>query len=178
MDYVSLYASLTCGLAVRGSVIYSPVVMKEVTIRIPEVGHERLLKLCLTYGISKQALFEAATRTALEDELDPDHTDDQVAIWHIARRLEQSGALWGGRKRRRLAIKMDDCLFASLEDACRRFDVSHNGALGLVVMPWPEEDYEVSVRYRTENLHRIVSRARQIDFERRTNRLTSPPVTP
>lgn len=152
--------------------------MKEVTLRIPEIGRRRLLKLCRTYGISRQGLFEAATRTALEDELDPDHTDDQVAIWHIARRLEQSGALWGGQERHRLAIKMDDCLFASLEDACRRFGVSHNAALGLVVMPWPDEDYEVSVRYRAENLHRIVGRARQIDFDRRLRPLTKRPVTP
>lgn len=152
--------------------------MKEVTLRIPESGHKRLLKLCRDHGISRQGLFEAAARIALEDELDPDHTDDQVAIWHIARRVEQSGALWGGRERRRLAIRMDDCLFASLQDACRRFGVSHNAALGLVVMRWPDEDYDVSVRYRTENLHRIVSLARQIDFERRTRPLTRPPVTP
>lgn len=152
--------------------------MKEVTLRIPESGHERLLKLCRDHGISKQGLFEASAMIALEDELDPDHTDDQVAIWHIARRLEQSGALWGGRERRRLAIRMDDCLFASFQDACRRFGVSHNAALCLVVMRWPDEDYEVSVRYRTENLHRIVSLARQIDFERRNRPLTRPPVTP
>lgn len=152
--------------------------MKEITLRIPEPGHERLLKLCRDHGVSKQALFEAASMTALEDELDPDHTDVQVAIWHIAQRLERSGALWGGKERRKLAIRMEDCLFASLQDACRRFGVSHNAALALVVMPWPEEDYEVSVRYRAENLHRIVSRARQIDFDRRTRRLTRPPVTP
>jgi hypothetical protein len=154
--------------------------MKQVTLRLPDAGHQRLLKLCRDHGVSKQAVFEAATLTALEDELDPDHTDTQVAIWRIAARLEQSGALWGGRDRRRLAIRMDDCLFASLEDACRRYGVSRNAALGLVVMPWPDEDWEVSVRYRAENLHRIVERARRIDFERRLNHppLTSPPVTP
>lgn len=154
--------------------------MKSVTLRIPEVGHDRLLNLCRTHGLSKQALFEAATMIALEDELDPDHAETQVAIWHIARRLEESGALWGGAERRRLAIKMDDSLFASLKDACRRYGVSHNAALGLVVMPWPEEYREVSVAYRAENLHRIVDRARRIDFERRLNHppLTIPAVTP
>jgi hypothetical protein len=141
--------------------------VRTVTLRIPTSGHDRLRKLCRDHGVSQQGLFEAATIIALEDELDPDHTDVQVAIWQIARRLEQSGALWGGKRRHRLAIRMDDCLFARLEDACRRYGVSHNGALGLVVMQWPDEDFEVSMRYRVENLHRIVDRARQIDFERR-----------
>lgn len=131
------------------------------------VGYERLLKLCRTHGVSQQGIFEAATQIALEDELDPDHTAEQVAIWDIARRLQQSGALWGGAERHRLAIKMDDCTFERLADACRRFRVSHNAALALVVMPWPDEDYAVSIRYRIENLHRIVARARQLDFDRR-----------
>jgi hypothetical protein len=134
--------------------------------------------LCAHYGVSKQATFEAATRIALEDEVDPDHTEVQVASWQVARRLEESGAVWGGSDRKRLAIKMDDDLFESLNEACARFGVSHNAALALVVMPWPEEDAEVSERYRTENLHRIVRRARTIDFERRTNRLTQATVTP
>lgn len=148
--------------------------MKEITLRIPEPGHERLLKLCRDHGISKQALFEGAAHIALEDELDPDHTDVQVAIWRIARHLEETGALWGGKARRRLSIKMPNCLFANFEDACRRFGVSHNAALGLVVMPWPDEHYDVSVRYRVENLHRIVDRARQIDFDRRSRERSSP----
>jgi hypothetical protein len=148
--------------------------VREITLRIPEVGHERLVKLCRVHGVTKQALFEGAAHIALEDELDPDHTEDQVAIWRIARRLEETGALWGGKERRRLSIKMEDCLFASFEDACRRFGVSHNAALGLVVMPWPDEHYEVSVRYRAENLHRMVDRAREIDFARRSRERSSP----
>lgn len=141
--------------------------VKQVTLRIPEVGHQRLLKLCRTCGVSKQAIFEAATQIALEDERDPERTDVQVAIWGIARRLENDGALWGGKNRRRLSIAMEDDLFARLEAACDRFGVSRNAALGLVVMPPPEEDWEVARRYRDENLHRIVERARRIDFERR-----------
>lgn len=141
--------------------------MKTVTLRIPKVGRDRLFKLCRTHGVTMQGMFEAATLIALEDELDPDHTDTQVAIWQIARLLEESGALWGGSERHRLSIKMDDCTFAQLQEACRRFGVSHNGALGLVVMPWPEEHEEVSAQYRAENLHRIIDRARQLDFDRR-----------
>lgn len=159
---------------------YCPVAVRSVTLRIPEVGHARLLKLCREHGVSKQGLFEAATIIALEDELDPDHTEIQVAIWAMARRLEETGALWGGPERRRLAIMMDDCLFARLEDACQRFGVSRNAALGLVVMPPPPEHLEVAERYRAENLHRIIERARHLDFERRLTRwtLTDRPVTP
>lgn len=154
--------------------------MKQVTLRIPLTGHERLLKLCRSHGVSKQGVFEAATQIALEDELDPDHTETQVAIWQVARRLEESGALWGGKDRQRLSVNLDDCMFARLADACRRFGVSHNGALSLVVMPWPEEDFEVSARYRAENLHRIIGRARELDFERRLRPrpLTNRNVTP
>lgn len=154
--------------------------MKSVTLRIPEVGRRRLEMLCRSHGVTQQGLFEAATIIALEDELDPDHTEVQVAIWRMARRLEESGALWGGKDRHRLAIMMDDCLFARLEDACQRFGVSRNAALGLVVMPPPEEDVEVAERYRVENLHRIIERARALDFERRLRRwpLTNRPVTP
>jgi hypothetical protein len=149
-----------------------------ITLRFPEVGRQRLLTLCARFGVSQQAVFEAATLIALEDELDPDHTDEQVAIWRIARRLEQSGAMWGGLERHRLAIRMDDDAAARLEDACQRFGVSKNAALGLVVMPPPSEDWEVAERYRDENLHRIVERARRIDFNRRNWRLTKPTVTP
>lgn len=152
--------------------------MKQVTVRIPEIGRERLLRLCGRYGVSAQALFEAAVNISLEDELDPDRTDEQQAIWAIAARLEKSGAIWGGQERQKMAIRMDDCLFGRFSDACQRFGVSANAALALVVMPWPEEHYEVSVRYRTENLHRIIERARQIDFVRRNRRLTGPAVTP
>lgn len=70
--------------------------MKQVTVRIPDIGHERLLRLCGRYGVSGQAVFEAALAISLEDELDPDRTEMQVAIWGVARDLEESGALWGG----------------------------------------------------------------------------------
>lgn len=152
--------------------------MKQVTVRIPDIGHERLRRLCGRYGVSGQAVFEAALAISLEDELDPDRSEGQLAIWAVARDLEGSGALWGGPARKKLAIRMEDCLFARFDDACKRFGVSHNAALALVVMPWPAGHAEVSERYRAENLHRIVDRAREIDFVRRNRRLTGPAVTP
>lgn len=141
--------------------------MKQVTLRFPEVGYERLLRLCGRYGVTIRGTFEAAAMISLEDEIDPERHDEQVAMWAVARRLEASEA-FRAVPRHKLVIAMDDEVHLRLQDACRRFGVSQNAALGLVVVPWPEESPEACVDYRRANLQRIIERARRLDFLRRS----------
>lgn len=141
--------------------------MRQVTLRFPEVGYERLLRMCARYGVSIRAIFEAAAMISLEDESDPDRHDPQVAIWAVARRLEASEA-FRAAPRHKIVVAMDDDLHRRLQEACARFGVSQNAALGLVVLPWPEESPKGSVEYRRGNLSRIVERARRLDFLRRS----------
>lgn len=140
--------------------------MRQITLRFPEVGYARLLRLCGRYGVSIRAIFESATIISLEDEHDPERHDPQVAMWDVARRLEASEA-FRTAPRHKLVIRMDDHVFADFQTTCQRFGVSQNAALALVVMPWPEESPEDCLRYRRENLSRIVEQARLLDFVRR-----------
>lgn len=149
--------------------------MKQVTVRFPEVGYERLVRLCTRYGVTIRGVFEAATLISLEDEVDPVRHDGQVSIWEVAARLERSPEYRQAR-RHRITTAMDDDVLARLRHSCDRFGVSQNAALALVVLPWPEDCSEAGVAYRRENLQRIIERARQLDFSHRTRATVSASV--
>lgn len=138
----------------------------QITLRFPEVGYERLMRLCERHGVTIRAFFEATTLVALEDEADPERHDAQVAMWGVARLLEASEA-FRAAPRHKQVVTMDQDVFVRFQGACRRFGVSQNAALGLVVMPWPEKTPAECIEYRRNNLHRIVERARRLDFLRR-----------
>lgn len=144
---------------------------KQITLRFPEVGYERLLRLCERYGVTIRGLFEAATLVSLEDEADPARRDGQLAIWDVARCLEASDA-FRVAPRHKIVVTMDKDIFERLKAACRRFGVSQNAALALVVMPWPTESPPECVEHRRQNISRIVDQARRLDFGRRGGRLT------
>lgn len=145
--------------------------MKQVTLRLPEAGYRNLLTLSERYGVSFRAIFEAAATISFLDEFDPERRPTQLKLWTVAGRLEKSPEFRHG-PRRKIIARMDDNLAAQLADACRRHGVSQNGALGLVVMPWPEADTDTFRHYRAGNLNRIVSLARKLDFQRRAGSIT------
>lgn len=145
--------------------------MRQFTLRFPQEGYDRLVKLCSREGVGIRALFEAATMIALEDEQD-EHHDMQVAIWGIARDLAQSDVYLYAPRVHRLAIKFEDELLAQFQCACRRFGVTQNAALALVVMPWPESGKQIPADYCRDNLRRILERARHLAFTRRGSILT------
>lgn len=140
--------------------------MKQVTLRFPEVGFDRLMRLCERHGLSIRALFEAATLVALEDEADPERHQSQVNMWSVVARLQASEA-FRAVPRHKLVVAMDDDIFEAFHAACERFGVSQNAALGLVVMPWPEETPQECIDYRRGNVARIVERARRLEFLRK-----------
>lgn len=135
-------------------------------MRLSDVGYGNLARLGEKFGVSIRGVFEAATTICLEDEEDPERHAATVKLWDVARRLDRAQPFRRG-ERRRVMFFMEDELFAGFQAACRRFGVSQNAALSLVVTPWPEEDTTDFHRYRTENLHRIIERARRLDFLRR-----------
>jgi hypothetical protein len=140
--------------------------VKQVTLRLPDVGYQNLVGLSRKYGVSFRAIFEAVTIVAFDDEGDPERRAGQLELWAVARRLEASPN-FRAEPRRKIIARLDDALAAQLAAACKRFGVSQNAALGLVVMPWPEEDSEAFRRHRAANMDRIVALARALDFGRR-----------
>jgi len=153
-------------LTTPGEVVYGPSV-KQVTLRLPEIGYRRLVSLSQRYGVSFRGIFEAATTISIADETDPERRDMQLEIWQVAKRLEDSPEFRAG-PRRKVIARLDDTLAAALAESCERFGVSQNAALGLIVMPWPAEDTETFHRYRAVNIDRIIELARELDFRRRT----------
>lgn len=144
--------------------------MKQVTLRFPKVGYERLQRMCVRYGISIRSVFEASALAALEDEQDPERHDLQIMMWDTVAILEASEA-FRAQPRHTLVITLEDDLHARVQDACRRFGVSINAAFALVVVPWPLESPPKCVEFRTNNIHRIVDRARRLDALRGRGRL-------
>lgn len=140
--------------------------VKQVTLRLPEIGYQRLTCLSRRYGLSFRSIFEAATTISMRDEADPERRDAQLAIWAVAKRLEESPG-FRQEPRRKIIARLDDDLAAALAESCARFGVSQNAALGLVIMPWPAEDTETFRAYRAANLDRIINLARELDFRRR-----------
>lgn len=141
--------------------------MRQITLRFPAVGTRHLQVLCLRHGITIRGLFEAATMISLEDELDPDRSEMQVALWGVARLLERSEA-YRTKERDRIVIYFRKSLADQLRESCERFGVSQNAALALVVLPWPEgAGTDIPQEYRRQTLERIVERARYLDFTRR-----------
>lgn len=153
-------------LTTPGDVVYVPGV-KQITLRLPEIGYRRLVSLSQRYGITFRGIFEAATTISIADEVDPERRDTQLEIWRVAKRLEDSPEFRAG-PRRKVIARLDDSLAAALAESCERHGVSRNAALGLVVMPWPAEDTDTFHRYRAGNIDRIVNLARDLDFHRRT----------
>lgn len=141
--------------------------VKQITLRLPEVGYQRLKMLSERYGVSFRGIFEAATTISIQDEADPVRRESQLEIWRVAVRLDQSPEFRRG-PRRKIIARLDDDLAAALAASCCRHGVSQNAALGLVVMPWPAEDTETFHRYRAANLDRIIRLARDLDFRHRT----------
>jgi len=140
--------------------------VKQVTLRLPEIGYRRLAELSQRYGVTYRGIFEAAATISFRDENDPERRDMQLEIWKVAERLQASPA-FRAEPRRKIIARICDHLADQLAEACERHGVSRNAALGLVVMPWPEEDTETFHRYRAENLHRIIDLARELDFQHR-----------
>ena len=140
--------------------------VKQVTLRLPEVGYQRLKMLSERYGISFRGIFEAATTISIQDEFDPKRRDLQLEIWKIAARLERSPEFRQG-PRRKVIARLDDALGEALAESCARHGVSQNAALGLIVMPWPAEDSETFHQHRQANIERIIRLARDLDFRRR-----------
>lgn len=146
---------------------YGPDV-KQVTLRLPEIGYERLVCLSQRYGVSFRGIFEAATTISMRDEVDPDRREMQLSIWAVAKRLEDSPE-FRQEPRRKIIARLSDDLAEALAESCARFGVSQNAALGLIIMPWPAEDTETFRAYRAANIDRIVNLAREFDFRRRTS---------
>lgn len=142
--------------------------MKQVTLRLPQVAYERLLSMSQRYGVTFRGIFEAAATISFQDEHDPVRRETQLELWRVAGRLERSEA-FRAEPRRKVIARLCDDLADKLADACRRHGVSQNAALGLIAMPWPEEDTETFHRYREENIARIIDLARELDFQRRSS---------
>lgn len=141
--------------------------VKQITLRVPEIGYQRLRCLSQRFGVTCRGIFEAATIISLEDELDPERCEVQLEIWQVAKRLEES-AEFRQEPRHKIIARLDDTLAATLAESCTRHGVSQNAALGLIIMPWPEEDTDTFHRYRSANLDRIIRLARDLDFRRRS----------
>jgi len=141
--------------------------VKQVTLRLPEVAYQRLVYLSQHFGVTFRGVFEAAASISFQDEFDPERREMQLEIWRVAKRLEESPQFRQG-PRRKIIARLDDELAATLAASCERHRVSQNAALGLVVMPWPEEDTETFRLYRATNLERIIRLARDLDFRRRS----------
>lgn len=148
--------------------------MKQVTLRFPQVGYERLRRMCDRYGITIRAAFEASALLALEDEQDPERHDLQIMMWDTVAILEASEE-FRVPPLHTLVITLEDDLHAQAQDACRRFGVSLNAAFALVVMPWPLESPPECVEFRTGNVRRIVHRARRLDSLRGRGRYAGVP---
>lgn len=137
-------------------------VVKRLTLRLPELGYERLRALVERHQVSAQAIYRAGTCVHLEAQHDSDAAIRQATIdtWAVAREIV-AGADWAGQpRRRRVSVDMPAELFEAIADACRRHRVSQNGAFALVVMPWPADIPDHVRRVRRVLLERIVELAR------------------
>lgn len=127
-----------------------------------------LVNISQRYGVTFRGIFEAAATISFHDEFDPTRRETQLELWRVAARLEQSEA-FRAEPRRKVIARLCDDLADKLADGCRRHGVSQNAALGLIVMPWPEEDTETFHQYRRENISRIIELARELDFQHRSS---------
>ena len=140
--------------------------VRQITVRFPEIGYQRLSALCVRHGVSIRGLFEAAAAVAFDDEAYPERREAQLRIWEVIRLLEASAAYREG-PRHRISVEMDAQLADRFQADCFRFGVSMNAAFAGVVMPWPEDSGDDWRTYRRQNIHRVIERARQLDFTRR-----------
>jgi hypothetical protein len=147
--------------------------MKQVTVRMPLVGHERLARFCNQYGLSARGTFEASTIVTLTDEADPDRRHLALGLWEVARRLAASDVFARGLRSQypRVVVRIDRDLHARFLAGCRRHGVSQNAGYALVVMPWPKDTPADIVAYKRTVTPRIVEIARTLDAERRVAQL-------
>jgi hypothetical protein len=144
--------------------------MKQVTVRMPRIGHERLYQFCNRYGLSVRATFEAATIVTLNDETDPAAADLVAGMWEVARRLAASEVFTAGMRSQypKLVVRIDRTLHARFVAACQREGLTQNASYALVVMPWPEDTPAEIVAYKQTVTPRIVEIAQALDAERRS----------
>lgn len=131
--------------------------MKQVTLRLPVAGHERLLQMSERYGVSFRAIFEAAIIIGRDRAGDP----QMEAMWESARRLEESAEFRTG-PRRKIIARLDDDLALWLAEECRRRGVSQNATFGLLVLR------DGGLVPTAEEVRRLFELARHLDFKRRS----------
>lgn len=149
---------------------YRPVLVKTITLRLPEASYNNLVLLCQKHNVTMRGIFEATTIICCRDLEDPLRREWTLLLWDAARALDESEEL-RRPPRRRVNAKLDDEVASMLAAACVKFGVSQNAALGLVTTkPWPIA--EPPVGFRSENWARIVELARVREFARRPYALT------
>ena len=139
--------------------------MPQVSLRLPEVGYQRLRRLALKYDLTYQAIFEANAHVYLNL---PDTIPAVAATWREARRLQNSPDWLCVPRQRRVNVNLDDELFLLAQLACERHQVTQNVAFGLVVMPWCDDADPAALAYcRYVAFPLMIAKARELSRGRR-----------